>query len=148
MFSEASVFAVDDDVLNERFSELDAVRKLFADQTGDGRQKQQRTEGKDAEADRRQQDVEERQPSVLLLRLALHLPRDVIEETTSIDKPRETHSVVCHHLIAHPAIAFQRHLHSRHSKWQTMAQTGQSVNQFISKLIKRPVKQSQKTKLT
>lgn len=60
MLSEipADVFAVDYDVLDERFFELDGVRKLFADKSSDCLQEQQRTEREDAEAERRQQDVE------------------------------------------------------------------------------------------
>lgn len=54
----ADVFAVDYDVLDERFFELDGVRKLFADKSSDCLQEQQRTEREDAEAERRQQDVE------------------------------------------------------------------------------------------
>ena len=101
------VSAVDDDVLDERFFELDDVWKLFADEPGDGRQKQQRTECENAEANRREQDVEKRQPGVLLLRFALHFTIvDVVEETAAINKSRETHSVVYYHLVAHHIIAF------------------------------------------
>jgi len=53
MFSEIAVdvLAIEDDVLDERLFELDAVWKLLAHQTGDRRQEQQRTEQQDAEAD-------------------------------------------------------------------------------------------------
>ena len=62
--------AVDDDGLDERVLQLDAVRELLAHQTRHRRQKQQRTERQDAEVDRPQKHVQERQPAVLALQAA------------------------------------------------------------------------------
>jgi len=62
--------AVDDDGLDERVLQLDAVRELLAHQTRHRRQKQQRTECQDAEVDRPQKHVQERQPAVLALQAA------------------------------------------------------------------------------
>jgi len=106
----ARVFAVDDDVLNERILQLDAVRKLFAHESGDGRQKQQRTEREDSEVNRPQQYVEKHQPAVLLLRLAHHSLRNAVVVTAAIDELRVTASVVNDLLITHSASRLQ----SRH----------------------------------
>jgi len=112
----SGVFAVDDDVLDERFFERDAVRKLFAHQPGDGRQEEQWTEDEDAEADRCQEGVEKLEPAVLLLRFALHILRDPVAKTAEIDETRETATVVSHPLVTHPALVVRRHLYiARHS---------------------------------
>ena len=112
----SGVFAVDDDVLDERFFERDAIWKLFAHQPSDGRQEEQRTEGEDAEADSCQEGVEKLEPAALFLRLALHLVSDPVAKTAAIDESRETATVVFHLLVTDPTLVIRRHLHtaSRH----------------------------------
>ena len=99
------VLAVDDHLFDERVLQLDAVRGLFADERRDGRQEEQRAECEDSETDRRQQDVEEREPRVLPLRLALLLAGDAVAKAASIHESSEASPVVLHPLVAHPASA-------------------------------------------
>jgi len=63
--------------------------------------------------DRLEQDVEERQPAVLVVRLAEHRLRDAVVETAAVDELGVAASLFDHFLVAHATFAFQRRLYTR-----------------------------------
>jgi len=114
----AAVLSVDDDGLDQRVFELDAVGKLLADQSSDGRQEEQRTERQDAEVNGLEQHVEEREPVVLAVSLADHRLGDTVVEAAAVYELGVTSAEVDHLLETHPAAALQRRLHTpRHHRF-------------------------------
>jgi hypothetical protein len=107
---------INDNRLDEWILELDGVRKFLAHETADRRQKHQRTEGQYTEPYGRQHDVEERQPAVGVLRVAVDLAVYAVAEAAVVGEARVAVPVVGHHLVADSLLPAKSYLDSPSNK--------------------------------